>query len=132
MRDEIEDLPIYKQAKEVLKVTEAIVAGIDEEKDMLQIRDQMLANAYMLGPKIAGAEGGGLYSIRMDNAVIIKLNARELRSMTYMLEAEELVSPDYIKVLRDEIEKFRILFLEWVNSFDKEEDIEDDEWGFHW
>ncbi len=132
MRDEIEELPIYKQAKEVLKVTEAIVAGIDEEKDILQIRDQMLANAYMLMPKIAGAEGGGLYSLRMDNAVIIKLNARELRSMTYTLEAEELVSADYIKVLRDEIEKFRILFLEWVNSFDKDEDIEDEEWGFHW
>ena len=34
----------------------------------------------------------------------------------------------YLKVLRDAIEEFRILFIEWVNGFDKSNDIPD-EWG---
>ena len=34
----------------------------------------------------------------------------------------------YLKVLRDAIEEFRVLFIEWVNGFDKSNDIPD-EWG---
>jgi len=85
-------------------------------------------NAYMLGPKIAGAEAADLYTLRMENAVLIKIHARELLTQTSFCKAEKLSKPEYLKLLRDEIENFRILFVEWVKSFDKENDIKDD-WG---
>jgi len=37
-----------------------------------------MQNAMMLCPKIVGAEGGVLYIIGMENASIIRTNAREL------------------------------------------------------
>jgi len=100
---------------------------IDPEKDQLEIRTQMLEHALIIPAKIAGAEGGDLYSIRFDNATIIKLAARDLLSCTTWLKVEKLCEEKYIQLLRTEIESFRILFLEWVASFDKENDLED-EW----
>ena len=82
----------------------------------------------MLAPKIVGAEGGDLFTIRMENAVLIKIHARELLTQTNYLRAERLCDPAYIKLLREEIEQFRVLFVEWVKSFDRTNDIQDN-WG---
>ncbi|MBC8155003.1 MAG: hypothetical protein H7Z72_19085, partial [Bacteroidetes bacterium] len=78
--------------------------------------------------KIVGAEGGDLYTLRMENAVIVKIHARELLAQTSYCKAERLADPAYLLVLRDEIEAFRELFVEWINSFDKDNDVPD-EWG---
>lgn len=124
----IEALPILKKANEILEITQAIVGTIDEEDDILMMSEQMMANAMMLPTKVVGAEGADLYTLRMENAVIIKIHARELLTQTNYLHSEELSNPDYIRLLRDEIENFRVLFVEWINSFDKSNDVPDD-WG---
>lgn len=121
-------LPIYKKAEEIRKLTSIIVETVDKDKDQLDMANQMFLNACMLGAKIAGAEGGGLYTLRMENAVIIKVHARELLTQTTYCRLEGLSDTDYLQVLRNEIEEFRKLFLEWVQSFDKTDNIEDG-WG---
>lgn len=120
-------LPVFKKAEEILEITRAITEIIDEEKDELRMAEQMIYNASIIPAKIAGAEGGDLYSIRFDNATIIKLHARELLAETSFLKSEKLVDSDHIKLLRNTIEEFRIVFLDWVASFDKTNDISD-EW----
>jgi hypothetical protein len=35
---------------------------------------------------------------------------------------------DYLDLLRNEIEEFRLIFIDWVQSFDKTNDIPDN-WG---
>ena len=130
-RDHVRRLPVMRKAGEVLRLTEAIVAVIDEEKDELQIREQMLANAFMLMPKIAAAESGDRYTPRMENAVVIKVHARELLAQTALVQAEKLASASDLQVLRDAVEEFRVLFVAWVRGFDKDNDIPDG-WGlFH-
>ncbi len=124
----IEGLPILKKANEILEITQAIVGTIDEEDDILMMSEQMMANAMMLPTKVVGAEGADLYTLRMENAVIIKIHARELLTQTNYLKSEKLSDPAYIGLLRDEIENFRILFVDWINSFDKSNDVPDD-WG---
>lgn len=121
-------LPVFRKAREIGEITRTITETIDEEADIFRIKEYMLANGYLLGAKIAAAEGGDLYGIRMENAVLIKLAARELLTQTIMCEDEELCNLEYLQLLRNEIEQFRLLFIEWVNSFDKNNDIEDD-WG---
>jgi len=121
-------LPIFKKAEEIGRITEIIMSNIDVEKDVFMVRDQMRMNGYMIGAKIAAAEGGGLYSLRMECAVLVKLAARELMVQTNYLKNDNLCPPEYIKLLRDEIENLRLLFIEWVDSFDKNDDIQDD-WG---
>lgn len=113
---------------EIAEITHALIESIEEEDDKFHIREQMLANAYVLGAKIAGAEGAGIYRIRMENAVLIKLAACELQAQTSLCRAENLSENDYIQLLRDEIENFRKLFVSWVDSFDSSDNY-DDGWG---
>lgn len=124
----IKNLPILRKANELMELTQAIVETINKEEDVLMMHEQMLANAMMLAPKIVGAEGGDLYTLRMENAVIIKMHARELLAQTSYCKAEKLAQTAYLNVLREEIEQFRLLFVEWVNGFDKDNDAPDD-WG---
>ena len=127
-QERIHNLPIYKKAMEIASITQAICESIDPKQDELDIRSMMLENAYIIGSKISGAEGGDLYTLRMENAVIIKIHARELHAQTSFCHAEGLSNNHYLQVLRDEIEHFKLLFIEWVKSFDKANDIRDD-WG---
>jgi len=124
-RKKLENLPVYKKSLSLMDLTRRICDVVEEEKDELHIYQQILGNAMIIPAKIAGAEGGDLYSIRFDNATLIKLAARELLAETNMLY--DLVDEKYVKMLRKEIEEFRIVFLEWVKSFDKTNDISD-EW----
>lgn len=124
----IENLPILRKAREVLEVTQAIVATINQEEDVLMMHEQMVANAMILAPKVVGAEGADLYTLRMENAVLIRIHARDLLAQTDYCEAEQLTDAAYLDLLRDEIDSFRQLFVEWINGFDKKNDALD-EWG---
>lgn len=89
----------------------------------LMMEDVMIINA-----KLRGAEAVDLYSQRMENAVVIKIHAVSLLTATSGLKMMGLSSNKYLQLLRDEIEAFRKLFVDWVASFDKTNDIPDD-WG---
>ncbi len=87
----------------------------------------MLADAMMLLPKIAGAESGDLYSIRMQNAAIIREHAMSLYVHVGSLRFQESYKElEYIKLIRIEIEEFRLLFIDWVSGFDTNNYIWDD------
>jgi hypothetical protein len=121
-------LPIYRKAIQIGEITKHLVDTFDEKKDQFMLREQMMVDAYTLGAKVAGAECGDLYSIRMENAVIIKRHANELLAATSMCSHENLAGSEYLQLLRDEIEEFRKLFVEWIGTFDRSNDVEDD-WG---
>jgi hypothetical protein len=123
------NLPVFKKASEILEITHAIVESIDEEKDILGVREMMLCNAALMGSKIAGAEGAELYSLRMENAVLIKLAACELKVQTNLLRADEIIDHKYLDLLRGEIDNFKPLFIEWIKTFDVTDDIND---GWLW
>lgn len=59
----------------------------------------MIGNAYMLGAKIANAEGGELYTLKMEQATIIKMAARELLTETSSYKAQGLSNPEYLQLL---------------------------------
>lgn len=128
--DKHRKLPIFKKAMQIAELTHALVETFDKKKDIFNLRSQMMENAYILGAKIAGAEGADIYSLRMENAVLIKINARELLTSTSLCKRQKLCDQDYLQLLRDEIEEFRKLFVEWVATFDKTNDIDDD-WGIY-
>jgi hypothetical protein len=119
------NLPVFIKAREIGEITRTIVETIDSEKDIFKMKEFMLSNAYLLGAKIAAAEGGDLYSIRMENAVLIKIAAKELLTQTTMCRHEKLCNQEYLQLLREEIENFRHLYLEWIRTFDKLNDIDD-------
>jgi transposase-like protein len=66
----------------------------------------------------------------MENATIMKVHAKNLNSMTYQLAIEETHAEEHLELLREAIEDFRCLFVDWVKSFDPTDRI-DDGWGLY-
>ncbi|MNQ01268.1 hypothetical protein D3C85_139270 [compost metagenome] len=129
--DETHKMPIFQKAEQILKLTEGLVHIIPAENEFLQETTVrfMLENAMIIPAKIAGAEAGDLYDLRMENAAIIRKAARELYVQAGSLRYEDgITDTDYIYLLRNTIEEFRFLFIDWVASFDVWNYIRDS-WG---
>lgn len=129
--DRIDNMPIYQKAEQIFKLTEGLVYIIPVENEFLQETtvQYMLENAMIIPVKIAGAEGGDLYDLRMENAAIIRKAARELYVQAGSLRYEEdITDKDYIELLRNTIDEFRLLFIDWVAGFDVWNYIKDS-WG---
>lgn len=128
-KEEFEKLPIFKKGKEILDIVSRIGELIPEDGDHLQfVKAQMLSDAAQLTVKIAGAEGGQLYDIRKEAAAIIRKAARDLMVQNHSLEMFGFEHVEYYQIVRDLIEEYRILFIDWVASFDQTDYIID-RWG---
>ena len=92
----------------------------EEHKAML------LGDGFQVAVKIQSSETG-LYMIRMENASIIRKNAQYIKSAMLTMIAEKVIEETHGRVIREEIDKFRMLFRHWVSTFERDEF--EDEWG---
>ena len=121
-------LPVYKKADEItdlaFKISTFINESIDknlEDAELMMAKtyiDDIVGNAYIITAKVAGAEVAELYDIKMENAAIIRKSAREIKVNCTGLKMFKIEGFDYLDLLREEIELFRIEFAEWVKTFD--------------
>jgi hypothetical protein len=125
----LEALPIYQKALEILDLTEQIVDTFNDEERAKIHRQIMLEDAMIIPAKIAGAEAMDDYILKMENATVIKIHARSLLTQTSSAKYLDLQDERYLKLLRDEIEIFRLLFKEWVATFETDTTKEGDGWG---
>lgn len=115
-----EKLAIFKKGQEIFDVVNQICELIPDDDVHLQfVKGQMLNDAALLTVKIAGAEGGDLYDIRMECAAIIRKAARDLMVSNHSLEMFGFKEVEYFDIVRDLIEEYRLLFIDWVAGFDK-------------
>jgi hypothetical protein len=122
-------LPIYLKGKEIFDAVIQITDLIPENDEYLSsIKSCMVADAIQLTVKIAGAETAGLYDLKMECAAIIRKAARDLMVQQHSLDMFGFEYVDYYKIVRDLIEEFRLLFIDWVAGFDKW-DYTIDRWG---
>ena len=78
-----------------------------------------MKNAFLIPAKIAEAAEDVLYILKMENAALICKAARELFVQAGNLRFEkDITDKDYIELLRNTIEKFRLRFIDWVPGFD--------------
>ncbi len=113
-------LPIFKKGKEIFETTNKLIELIPEDANehLKEVGQWMLNDAINLSLKVSGAEAGDLYDMRMEAAAIIRKSARELLVQTQSLEMFGFQETYYFEILRDEIEEYRLLFMDWVQSFD--------------
>ena len=136
MKDEDEEafidpkeLPIYRKGKEIFDVVHQITELIPEDNERLQsIKGLMIADAAQLTVKVAGASAAGLYDMKMEAATIIRKAARDLMVSNHSLEMFGFNEVHYFQIVRDLIEEYRLLFIDWVAGFDKW-DYMIDRWG---
>jgi len=128
MTVQVKNLPIYRKSEEIVEITKAIVDTADKDCDEYELVRLMLNNAYMIGARIVGAEAAETYRTKMECAVQIKVAACDLLSQTSFCHSQNVINNAYLQVLRDAIDEFRLLFVSWVQSFDRDRDT-DDGWG---
>jgi hypothetical protein len=122
-------LPIYRKGKEIFDMVSKIAALIPENDDYLnEVKSCMLCDAALLTVKVAGAEAAGLYDLKMENAAIIRKAARDLMVQQHSLDMFGFEYVEYYQIVRDLIEEYRLLFIDWVAGFDKWDYIID-RWG---
>lgn len=127
--DKTKEMPIFKKAMEISDTVREICDLIPDDDEILStFKDFMLSDSTMIPAKIAAAEGGDIYDLRMENAAIIRKCARDLMVQNHSLEAFGFEHVEYYNIVRQQIEEFRLLFIKWVESFDKWNYIVDD-WG---
>jgi len=127
--DRIKKLPIFRKGTEIIEVVNEIASLIPEEDEHLGYFKQfMIEDAYMLNAKLTAAEGGDLYDIRMENAAIIRKSAQSLMLHNHSLEMFGFEHVEYYSIVRNLIEEYRLLFIDWIAGFDKSNYIID-RWG---
>lgn len=116
----VQNLAIFKKGREILDVVREITALFPEENEILnEIKAFMISDAAQLTVKVAGAEHGDLYDIKMEAATIIRKAAHDLMIQQHSLKMHGFQDVEYYKIIRNLIEEYRLLFIEWVAGFDK-------------
>jgi len=124
------DLPIFIKALEISELVDRFLKTLDDENDVIVFQKQALIEDSIIIPaKITGAEAVDIYDLKMENATLIRKAAREIYVTVgnldiFGVQGEE----DYIHLIRSEIDEFKLLFRDWVKSFDIWNYIVDD-WG---
>ncbi len=131
-------LPIYKKAEEISELVRHLVKSVEKtdlkfkRKGEKQLLNHSLAylmeNSLIIPAKIMGAEAVEQYDLKMENAAIIRKAARELVTDTHGIEMTGFKDTEYLDLLRKEVDELRILFAEWVKTFDPWDYIID-RWG---
>lgn len=120
------NLPILAKAEEIFDLVKTITDLIPEEDELLQsYKSQLLEDAMIIPVKISGAEAVKLYDIKMENAAIIRKAARDLMVAYHGLEMFGFKEVKYYLMVREKIEEFRLLFVDWVTNFNPKHFITD-------
>ena len=133
---EFENSKLYKKANTIEQLSAKIVDLVNNytEDDVanleyLKTQAQFIAEDSLRIPvKIAGAWNVELYDIKMENAAIVRYSARQVRTHLMGLEIHGFKEIEYLDLLRKEIDEFRVMFAEWVKTFDQWNYIID-RWG---
>ncbi len=120
--DQLKTLPVYQKAEEIAKLINGLLETIPEDDKILNDTKYMMQDDItMICSKIAGAEAGDEYSIRMQNAAIIRDYAMHLEVQVGSIRFHPTFKDkDFVVLIRKEINEFRLLFINWVAGFDKE------------
>ncbi|HZK97350.1 MAG TPA: hypothetical protein VFC67_24320 [Prolixibacteraceae bacterium] len=123
------ELPIYKKGWEIYEVVNQICGLIPEDDEMLaHVKSILLEDAMLLTVKVAGATAGQLYDIKMEAATIIRKAALDLMIQNHSLEMFGFEYVEYFQIVRNLLEEYRLLFIDWVAKFDQWNYIID-RWG---
>lgn len=129
MNRDFEKMPLYQKGMEILHLVEHIVRLIPKEKKMLRNTGElMMSDALKIPVKIAAASNGDLYDLKMENATIIRKSAKDIYIFCNHFLIEDFKDADYLELLRNTIEDFRVMFAEWVKTFDQSNYMID-RWG---
>lgn len=127
--DDAQDLPIYKKGMEIYEIVHKVTELLPEGDPVTETSRQFLReDAMMLTVKVTGAEASEFYDLKMENATLIRKAARSILAQCSNLNMMGFKETYYLDLIREEIENYRLLFVEWIRGFDPWTYVVD-EWG---
>lgn len=125
----VKDTPLYRKGKEILNYVMLIADLLPDDNTQLQsVKQFMIEDASTLVVKVVGAHHAELYDLKMEAAVLIRKAAHNLMIQQHSLKMFDFAEAGYFNVVRELIEEYRLLFLEWIKTFDPEVYVID-RWG---
>ena len=122
-------LAIYQKGKEIYYLVFKITELFDTDNDDLRfIKRDLIHNASLLSVKVAGVCNIELYDLKMEAATIIRRAANDLFVQYHSLRMFGFEEAEYFLIVRELINEYRLLFIEWVKTFDPW-DYSIDRWG---
>ena len=126
MFDDIEHLPIYQKAKEILVLAEHICDSLKDDEQREHIEHQMMSNSTIIVTKVAVAAKTDSYSQKIESLLKIKFAIREMFEGVLFARLIKINPNDYVQLMRNAIEDFRMEFITWIRTFDSSTEDKDD------
>lgn len=125
----IKSHPLMKQAKELMLLLATIIETSKHDDEAEKYCSLLSESIMVINGKLYASLDSESYLICMQSAAIIRDHAKQLLVSCHMMLMLEISEEKYLNLFRDEMEKFRALFVDWAKEIKfKEGDIED-EWG---
>ncbi len=121
---------LYNKWREIFLLVESYCETLQDSKEYDHAeknRELIWQNLFIVAPKIIGAAGADLYTLKMENASIVRNNCREMMEQIVFTAMVGAGEEKYADAIEREMDIFRELFRAWVNTFVKDE--HEDEWG---
>lgn len=122
--------PLFLQANEVLHIVDVMLDTSQDEEIKKSFTETLRDSAIIILAKLSSGLTSKSYVQCMQKASIIRDHADYMLLSNHMLSHLKAFDPKYIKMFREEMEKFRELFKLWAAEIHKmEPDYEDEDWG---
>lgn len=138
-----EDLPIYQKAIEIQKLVESLTSFVEDypfeinydcEQEMV---DESIASMYDKALEMQFAIRENCWEERqyheaMERAVLVKHYAEKIVCDVNRLENTGLKESEFVDLFHEVLEEFRVLFVEWIKTFNKWRYYKiDADWGLY-
>lgn len=118
--------PLFLKAKSIYSLIDQIISNAnDVHQDEIEAKmtkeyiSFLKESALVVIAKLSYAIKEDVpYDLKMENATIIRKSAREILTNISGLELMRFKEVDYLELVRNEVEEFRHLFAEWLQTFD--------------
>ncbi|NCP07243.1 MAG: hypothetical protein GW863_13015 [Flavobacteriales bacterium] len=123
-----ENDPLYKKAMHISDLVDRVAEIV--EKEAIEQKDDfhkeiwagfafaLNEDVMMMSEQVFIAKSNNEYDILMENATLIRKNANEILRNLNNLQFHGFKDIEYLDIIRVEFDEFRILFAEWVKTFD--------------
>ncbi|HCE54934.1 MAG TPA: hypothetical protein DER05_07990 [Lutibacter sp.] len=122
----LNQLVIYQKSLDIFKLARHIASYISNDKSMLAMylsmnkidkyADNLVMNAFGLVPKIVETECEENPGLKLKYAVSIRYFIDRLYQNCLQLESTKIQGKDFVKLLRKELKKLRVIHKHYVKS----------------
>ncbi len=121
----VQALPIIRKAGMIndLIITFSETLGDGDIEN--QYKKVLRIASFEMSNKLVIAENSPYYNEKIENSILVKIAAKKVLNQLAGMEVIGIINIEYSKLIREEIEGFRLLFMEWINSFERKTILSD-------